>query len=149
MMYTAKSYSGEELYQKGARVTFAKGKDVLKEALSIARALSEKPLITLKTLKQDLAGKILRELPEYIRQENLMHRQTFTKPEVKERIRYFYLEDKAFNTAIKAEGDKREAEEKKSDFTADLGKMLEALEAGKITPEEAVLFRHGIERTRE
>lgn len=149
MMYTAKSYSGEELYQKGARVTFAKGKDVLKEALSIARALSEKPLITLKTLKQDLAGKILRELPEYIRQENLMHRQTFTKPEVKERIRYFYLEDRAFNTAIKAEGDKREAEEKKSDFTADLGKMLEALEAGKITPEEAVLFRHGIERTRE
>ena len=149
MMYTAKSYSGEELYQKGARVTFTKSRDVLKEAINIARSLSEKPLITLKILKSDLAGKILKELPEYIRQENLMHRQTFTKPEVKERIRHFYLEDKAFHTALKPEGDRMEAEEKKSDFTADLGKMLEALEAGKITPEEAVLFRHRVERIRE
>ncbi|MDF2872973.1 MAG: hypothetical protein K0R05_4548 [Anaerocolumna sp.] len=181
MMYTAKSYSGEELFQKGAKVTFTNGKDVLKEALNIARSLSEKPLVTLKTLKNDLAGKILKELPEYIRQENLMHQQTFTKPEVKERIRHFYLEDKAFNAVIKPDGDKKEPEgnkikletsvdltkteikyekiftqnrreeeftESKYDeaFTADLSKLLEALEAGKITPEEAVLFRHRIER---
>ena len=163
MMYTAKSYSGEELFQKGAKVTFTNSKDVLKEALNIARSLSEKPLITLKILKSNLSGRILRELPEYIRQENLMHRQTFTNPEVKERIRHFYLEDKDFNGALKPGGEKKvtvdnkiklaafvdlpETENKYEDVSAAaLDNMLEALEAGEITPEEAVLFRQRDER---
>jgi 3-oxoacyl-(acyl-carrier-protein) synthase/enoyl-CoA hydratase/carnithine racemase/NADP-dependent 3-hydroxy acid dehydrogenase YdfG/acyl carrier protein len=139
MMYTAKSYSGEELYEKGASVTFKKSEEVLKEAFILARSLAEKPLLTLTTLKSELAGEMLRELPEYIKRENEMHEKTFTKSEVKDRIRYFYLEDKDFTiNGIQENQNEKSASVKK--VANDLESMLKALEDGDITPEEALNF---------
>ncbi|BCJ93987.1 hypothetical protein acsn021_15560 [Anaerocolumna cellulosilytica] len=139
MMYTAKSYSGDELYEKGALVTFKKRDEVLKEALSLARSLAEKPLLTLTTLKRELAGEMLRELPEYIKRENEMHEKTFTKAEVKDRIRHFYLEDKDFNINGN-HGIQYEVPEPANKESYDIESMLKALEDGDITPEEALNF---------
>lgn len=97
MMHTAASFTGAELAQRGASVTFKPSGDVMKEALRIARSLAEKPLAALQTLKVELSGRILQELPAYIERERRMHELTFTKPEVKERIQHFYLDDHTFD----------------------------------------------------
>lgn len=166
MMYTAKSYTGDELHQKGAQVTFKKSKDVLKEALKIAKSLSEKPLITLKTLKKELSSRILEELPGYIERENFMHLQTFTKPEVKERINHFYLNGHEFKTQSEIHSNVANSSSSKirldtvenfrpSDNSknlatgskqpvSDLKDLLEALESGKMSPDEALQFRQKI-----
>ncbi|KJS64700.1 MAG: hypothetical protein JL50_19400 [Peptococcaceae bacterium BICA1-7] len=90
MMFTAKSYRGDELKNRAAPVLFRKQKDVLSEAFSIAKMLCEKPLYALKVLKRDLSGRVLEELPAIIQREMDMHDQTFSHPEVRKRINYYF-----------------------------------------------------------
>lgn len=99
MMYTARAFSGEELKTRGSSVIIKKRTQVLKEALSIARMLAEKPLITIETLKKELSERKLKELDYYIAQEEKMHRETFDKEEVKERINHFYISEEKQETA--------------------------------------------------
>ncbi|MCT4598827.1 MAG: SDR family NAD(P)-dependent oxidoreductase [Vallitalea sp.] len=90
MMFTAKTYTGEELQKRGASVIMRKQNDVLKEALSIARLLADKPRKTLKALKKELASRKLAVLDEYIDIEEAMHLETFSQDMVQDRIKHYY-----------------------------------------------------------
>ena len=97
MMFTAKSFTGGELKERGVSVIIKRSEELLHEALKVAEMLSEKPLQTLKVLKKELAGRHLEKLQEFIEREEQMHSITFTQPEVKERIEYYYLDSKNKN----------------------------------------------------
>ena len=71
MMFTARSFTGKELREKGASVIFRNHGDVLREALNIARLLAEKPKHALEVLKTELAGRMLAYLPGVIQSEAL------------------------------------------------------------------------------
>jgi polyketide biosynthesis enoyl-CoA hydratase PksI len=86
MLFSAKNYHGGELKQRGASVNIVKRQEVLNTALSIAAELSEKPLVSLKLLKNHLASNIRHELPDIIKKEIAMHAISFKLPEVIERI---------------------------------------------------------------
>ena len=204
MMYTAKSFTGEELSKKGGLVTFKPREEVMEEALRIGRMLRDKPLITLQTLKKELSRRMLEELPKYIEDEKIMHHQTFTKPEVKERIQHYYLNDQKYSeqpsldnhsdnsrrnnqiqlmdrsnednpyivrhepmwkqeTAISKDVmtekpkiklkslDKTQSMQdnghtfnQNEEITHDLESMLEAIESGKLSPEEALRLRQSM-----
>lgn len=132
MMFTAKSYKGSELKDRGASVLFAKKEDVLNESLSLASILCEKPRETLITLKEELASRILKQLPDVIKREETMHRKTFGQSEVKERIEKYYKNNKvADNSKLK--------EETKLEITS-IDELLRAISEGKISPEEAVQY---------
>jgi acyl transferase domain-containing protein/acyl-CoA synthetase (AMP-forming)/AMP-acid ligase II/acyl carrier protein/NADP-dependent 3-hydroxy acid dehydrogenase YdfG len=90
MMYTAKSFSGEDLKSRNASLIFCEPDSVGSEALSIARMLSKKPMQTLRALKHELSGRILRELVEVIDSELAMHEETFSNLDTSSLIdRYF------------------------------------------------------------
>ncbi|NEO50868.1 MAG: zinc-binding dehydrogenase, partial [Moorea sp. SIO4A3] len=86
MMYTAQNYRGKELAQRGVSFPIVPRKDVIKFAKNIAYEMSEKPRISLVTLKQHLRTKIYEKLPEFIDKELAMHEKTFHQPEVASRI---------------------------------------------------------------
>ncbi|MGT2650311.1 SDR family NAD(P)-dependent oxidoreductase [Streptococcus troglodytae] len=132
MMFTAKSYKGSELRNRGASVLFTKKEEVLNEALSLAFILCEKPRETLITLKEELASKILEQLPNVIKREETMHRKTFVQPEVKKRIEKYYKNNKV-------EDNNKNEEEIKLEITS-IDELLRAISEGKISPEEAVQY---------
>lgn len=86
MMYTANMFDGEHLHRRGASVIVCDQKDVLAQALQIARQLAKKPRQALTVLKQVLSGSILAELVEHIAQEVEMHEATFGADAVKAEI---------------------------------------------------------------
>lgn len=86
MLLTAQNYYGSELKERGSNVKIVKKQEVIKTAMNIARELVEKPLISLKILKQHLNREIKKELSEIILRENKMHEITFAQPEVKKNI---------------------------------------------------------------
>ena len=86
MMLTARLFTGLELKNRASGVLVKPQADVLKEAISIAMNLSEKPLPALIALKEDMARKILDQLPAVIQHELAMHQLTFSTEEVKKRI---------------------------------------------------------------
>jgi|LSQX01.2.fsa_nt_gb 3-oxoacyl-(acyl-carrier-protein) synthase/enoyl-CoA hydratase/carnithine racemase/NADP-dependent 3-hydroxy acid dehydrogenase YdfG/acyl carrier protein len=94
MMFTAKSYTGNELKERGANFIFSDAKDVFNEALSLAKTLSKKPRETLEVLKTELAERTLRILPSIIRSEISMHRKVFSKIDAHQNI------EKYFNTVF-------------------------------------------------
>ncbi|MEY8355390.1 SDR family NAD(P)-dependent oxidoreductase [Lachnospiraceae bacterium 54-53] len=90
MMYTAKSFSGEDLKNRNASLIFCEPDLVESEALSVARMLSKKPMQTLRVLKHELSGRILKELVEVIDSELAMHEETFSNLDTSSLIdRYF------------------------------------------------------------
>ncbi|NEO94894.1 MAG: zinc-binding dehydrogenase, partial [Moorea sp. SIO3G5] len=86
MMYTAQNYRGKELAQRGVSFPVVPRKDVLKVAKKIAYEMSEKPRLSLITLKEHLITKITEKLPKFIDKELAMHEITFHQPEVASRI---------------------------------------------------------------
>jgi acyl transferase domain-containing protein/enoyl-CoA hydratase/carnithine racemase/NAD(P)-dependent dehydrogenase (short-subunit alcohol dehydrogenase family)/acyl carrier protein len=90
MMFTARAYRGGELRDRGAKVVFVQRADVLKRAMTMARALAEKPRRALATLKKEFAKRSLETLERVIEVEAQMHLATFKEPEVQERIKYYY-----------------------------------------------------------
>jgi acyl transferase domain-containing protein/NAD(P)-dependent dehydrogenase (short-subunit alcohol dehydrogenase family)/acyl carrier protein/SAM-dependent methyltransferase len=86
MMYTGQSFAGSELKALGAQAIFAPAAEVGVQALSLARSLADKPRETLKTLKRELAGRLLAELPAVIEKELAMHAATFGSDEVRRRL---------------------------------------------------------------
>ncbi|MCP4138408.1 MAG: enoyl-CoA hydratase [bacterium] len=86
MLYSAKNYYGGELQERGVSAKVVPKKDVISTAMALARELEEKPLLSLKTLKEQLTARIKSELPEIIEQELQMHNITFAQPEVRTRI---------------------------------------------------------------
>ncbi|NEQ72618.1 MAG: SDR family NAD(P)-dependent oxidoreductase [Okeania sp. SIO2C9] len=92
MMYTAQNYRGKELAQRGIPFPVVPRKDVLKVAKKIAYEMSEKPRLSLITLKDHLRGKISQKLPEFVDKELAMHDITFHQPEVASRIEKIFGE---------------------------------------------------------
>lgn len=86
MMLTAKTYRGEDLHKRGIAFPVLPRNEVLEHALELARALAEKPRVSLITLKDHLVAPLRAELPTYVEQELVMHELTFHQPAVKERI---------------------------------------------------------------
>lgn len=86
MLFTARSYHGGELRERGAPVKVVKKGEVLPTALQLARELADKPRVSLLELKRRLAEPIRAELPGVVAKEVAMHKVTFAQPEVRERI---------------------------------------------------------------
>ncbi len=86
MLFRAENYYGRELKERGVQAKIVRKKDVVKTAMRIAGELADKPLLSLKTLKQHLTRKVRMELPDAIAKEIEMHDLTFTQPEVLQRI---------------------------------------------------------------
>ncbi|BFK27152.1 SDR family NAD(P)-dependent oxidoreductase [Blautia producta] len=93
MMYTAKEYTGKELKERGVDFIFEKKDNVLPEAINIAKRISNMPLISLKTLKTELASRYLERLAPIIDSEMKMHDKVFTSGSTNEfqsRIAKYY-----------------------------------------------------------
>lgn len=86
MLMTAENYQGISLKERGAPVRIVKKPDVIATAMKIAKGLANKPVESLKLLKQHMTRQIRAELPDTIKQELEMHDVTFTIPEVRNRI---------------------------------------------------------------
>jgi polyketide biosynthesis enoyl-CoA hydratase PksI len=86
MLLSAKNYYGRELKERGAPVKIVKKAEVIKTAMSMAKELADKPLLSLKVLKKHLTRQIHSELPSVIARELEMHKITFAQPEVRQRI---------------------------------------------------------------
>jgi polyketide biosynthesis enoyl-CoA hydratase PksI len=86
MLFTARSYHGGDLRERGAPVKIVKKGEVLPAALQLARDLVDKPRVALLELKHRLAEPIRAELPGVVAKEVAMHKVTFAQPEVRQRI---------------------------------------------------------------
>lgn len=90
MLYSANTYHGGVLKQKGLPLPVLKKAEVIPTAMARAKELAEKPLASLKLLKRHLTQDIRTKLPHIIEQELAMHKITFTQPEVKERVEQLF-----------------------------------------------------------
>ncbi|XVV00822.1 SDR family NAD(P)-dependent oxidoreductase [Actinosynnema sp. CA-248983] len=75
MLLTGRSLTGEELRRRGANVTVLPREEVLAAALDLARAMADRPPAVIRVLKDELAGRMLRDLPGIIASEVRMHEQ--------------------------------------------------------------------------
>ncbi|WP_189226792.1 SDR family NAD(P)-dependent oxidoreductase, partial [Saccharothrix coeruleofusca] len=73
MLLTGRALSGAELARRGADVTVVPGERVLATALELARSIAGKPAAAVRTLKAELARRVLAGLPEVIDAEAAMH----------------------------------------------------------------------------
>lgn len=90
MLFTAKNYHGGVLKQRGATVSIVKKTDVIPTAFALAKELADKPLVSLKVLKQHLTEEIRVNLPKVIDKELSMHSISFAIPEVTDRIKSLF-----------------------------------------------------------
>jgi polyketide biosynthesis enoyl-CoA hydratase PksI len=86
MLFSANNYHGGALRERGISAKVVKKKEVIPTALTLARDLANKPLVSLKLLKAHLTQRIKSDLPSFIEQELAMHAVSFAQLEVKERI---------------------------------------------------------------
>ncbi|MEU8367268.1 SDR family NAD(P)-dependent oxidoreductase [Micromonospora tulbaghiae] len=73
MMLTGRSMTGAELSRRGAGVTVLPPHEVVPAALDLARSMADKPPAVIRSLKNELAGRILDRLPDVIASEVRMH----------------------------------------------------------------------------
>jgi len=86
MLFSARSYHGGELRDRGAPVNVTKKEGVVPVAMQLAKDMADKPRTALIELKQQLTAAIRQELPLAVEREVAMHKITFALPEVRERI---------------------------------------------------------------
>ncbi|GJM07036.1 MAG: putative polyketide biosynthesis enoyl-CoA isomerase PksI [marine bacterium B5-7] len=91
MLFSAKSYHGLELQQRGSNTKIVDKEDVLSVAFQLAQEFIDKPRISLLALKRSFTESVKRQLPAYIKEELAMHELTFTESEeVRSRIEHFF-----------------------------------------------------------
>jgi polyketide biosynthesis enoyl-CoA hydratase PksI len=90
MLYSAESYRGGELKERGVPLKVVPKSEVLNEAMRLAQSMAEKPRLSLVTLKEHLTAGIKARLPAIISKELEMHEITFHQREVAERIESFF-----------------------------------------------------------
>ncbi len=86
LLFTANTYRGGELEKRGIPFKVLPRKEVLSHAVELARAVAEKPRISLVTLKDHMVASLREKLPAVIKKELVMHDKTIHLPETKERI---------------------------------------------------------------
>lgn len=127
MLFSSKSYRGEELEAKGASLIFAEQNSVLDEAIKIARSISDKPREVLSLLKRNLNAEGLKIIEKAISLEEEMHIKTFRNPEVRKKIGYYYGSTKM----------NKNQEEKTNADQSEIESILDALQNRSITAEQA------------
>lgn len=90
MMWTAKEYTGHELKSRGASVIFKQNRDVVAEALAIAKTLARKPRYTLMTFKREMSANLLARLSPTIECELRMHSEIFANSSATENIESYF-----------------------------------------------------------
>ncbi len=90
MLYSANTYYGGVLRDKGIPIPVVKKQEVIPTAMKRAQELADKPLASLKLLKKHLTQEIRERLPSIIEQELAMHQLTFAQPAVKERVEQLF-----------------------------------------------------------
>jgi polyketide biosynthesis enoyl-CoA hydratase PksI len=90
MLFLGRNYFGRDLKQRGVPFRVLPRRDVIQAAIAMARELADKPLLSLKLLKQRLVEPVRRELPAVVEAELAMHEVSFRQPEVRERILHLY-----------------------------------------------------------
>ncbi|KIA95288.1 MULTISPECIES: polyketide synthase [unclassified Flavobacterium] len=90
MLFTAESYRGGELQERGVSLQVVPKKEVITEAIVLAKKLAEKPRLSLVILKKHLTSKIKASLKEVFDQELEMHEITFQQSQVKENIKALF-----------------------------------------------------------
>jgi polyketide biosynthesis enoyl-CoA hydratase PksI len=86
MLFTAGSYHGGRLRERGIGIPVLPRAEVVPKALAMARELADKPLVALKMLKETLTAPVKQALPAVVEREMHMHEITFAQPGVRERI---------------------------------------------------------------
>jgi len=86
MLLSARGYRGGELRRRGASLPVHRREEVIPAALELARDLADKPLVSLKLVKERLNAGLKRALEDAIEAELRMHKISFAQPEVRERI---------------------------------------------------------------
>ncbi|WP_434739716.1 SDR family NAD(P)-dependent oxidoreductase [Micromonospora sp. SH-82] len=99
MLLTGRSITGAELHRRGATVTVLPRAEVLRAALDLARAMAEKPVDPVRTLKTELAGRILRRLPDVIDSEVRMHERVLGA-ESADRVRDHFARVTAYRNTV-------------------------------------------------
>jgi len=143
MMMTARSYTGAELGARGAGVKVHAPEGLLDEAVAIARTIASHPRETSVELKAHMLGTDLEDLLATIEQEDAMHERTFVADNVDENIAAYYISDDRksrppdapYPTASHA--DDADASDVDTAFLEDL---LEMVEQGTLTPEQALFL---------
>ena len=86
LLLNAGNYRGAELEKRGIPFPVLPRAEVMAYAIDQARQLSEKPRLSLITLKDHLVAHLREQLPGVIEQEITMHERTFHQEDVKKRI---------------------------------------------------------------
>jgi polyketide biosynthesis enoyl-CoA hydratase PksI len=86
MLFSAKSYHGGELQERGAPMLFTSRAEVVRTALGLARELAGKRIEALKEMKQCMIETFRRDLDKALQKELAMHKKMFADPSVRERI---------------------------------------------------------------
>jgi polyketide biosynthesis enoyl-CoA hydratase PksI len=86
LLLNAGSYRGAELEKRGIPFPVLFRKEVLDYACQLARQLSQKPRLSLITLKDHLVSPFRKQLHKVVEQEAVMHKKTIHQKEVKDRI---------------------------------------------------------------
>jgi 4-carboxy-3-alkylbut-2-enoyl-[acp] decarboxylase len=92
MLFLARNYRGEELKQKGVPLPVLPRVEVYGHALELARALAEKPRLSLVALKDLLTAPLREQLPRTVERELAMHGRTFHQDVVRENINRLFGE---------------------------------------------------------
>lgn len=86
MLFTARNYHGRELKERNVQCPVVKRHEVIDRAMLLAREIAEKPIDSLKLLKNNQVNLLKKDLNSVIEKELSMHEISFKKPEVKEKI---------------------------------------------------------------
>ena len=87
MLFSANGFHGGALRERGVGYPVVPRAEVVAHALRLARDLAEKPLVSLRLLKQAMAAPVLAGLPAAVARERAMHDVTFAQPGIHDRIR--------------------------------------------------------------
>lgn len=90
MLLSAAQYRGDALEKRGVEFEVLPRKEVLPRAHEIASHMAQKPLESLRLLKQHLVGDIKSQLPGFVEQELMMHGKTMHQPQVANNIRQLF-----------------------------------------------------------
>ncbi len=86
MLMTARTYYGKDLEARGVQAKFVTKSEVIPTAMELALELTDKPLESLKLIKEKLTRDIRRLVPKTIEDELAMHKISFAQPEIRDRI---------------------------------------------------------------
>ncbi|MBZ9609901.1 SDR family NAD(P)-dependent oxidoreductase [Clostridium estertheticum] len=101
ILFTGKRYQGTELESRGVSFPVLPSKEVLPNAIQLAKTLAESPRESLIQLKSNLTETIREKLADAIEKEIKMQEKTFVnQPEVKERIQTLFQQMDTNNAEI-------------------------------------------------